>query len=262
MLTDTEPLDGESLNISRKKGIQSVEIGCDVLAYMGSLRTPKSLTAIAAALNMSPSKAYFYVTSFVRKGIITRDDAGLYRLGPAALNLGLAALAQVDAVEEARHAMMRIRSSVDQSIQLSVWGSAGPTIVHRLPAAQWHLDLRLGAVLSPLTATGRTLMTSFPEASVERIIAETLKKSKPSDPWHKFSVAKAMGIFLEDRERGITTGFGNTHPGVLSLAAPVRDQSHNTVAAITITGSDDQFDTSYDGVFAKALLEGVRGIFS
>jgi DNA-binding IclR family transcriptional regulator len=244
----------------KQKGIQSVEVGWEILHYLSDCPTPASLTAIGSALGMSPSKTFFYVTSFLRMGLITKDDDGLYRLGPSALNLGLAALAQVDAVDEARRAMARIRSSVDHSIHLAVWGSAGPTVVHRLPALDWQLEVRLGAVFSPLTATGRSLMVSFPDSAVKKIIRDELARSKPSDPWHNFSVEKAMRIFNEDRERGISRGFSSVDVAASSLAAPVRDQSGNAVAAITISGGKDTFDTSYDGTIAKALLAGVHGI--
>jgi DNA-binding IclR family transcriptional regulator len=209
---------------------------------------------------MSASKAYFYVTSLVRKGLLRKGDDGLYRLGPSALDLGLAALAQVDAIEEAREAMLRIRRNVDESIHLSVWGSAGPTVVHRLPAPHWQLEIRLGAVLSPLTATGRSLMTAFSDEAVEAIIREELARSKPSGPWHRFSPDKAMKMFREDLRRGFSRGFGSVYPGTTSLAAPVRDQSGNTVGAITVFGANETFDTRYDGPAANALLSGVRSI--
>jgi DNA-binding IclR family transcriptional regulator len=250
----------EASSLPRQKGIQSVEIGCDLLRCLSELHSPATLTEIASALGMSASKAYFYVTSFVRKGLVRKDEDGRYRLGPSALNLGLAALAQVDAIEEARQVMVRIRSSVDESIHLSVWGSAGPTVVHRLPAPHWQLEIRLGAVLAPLTASGRSLMTAFPDEAVATIIREELTRSKPSDPWHRFSLEKAMKIFAEDRRRGLSRGFGSVYPGATSLAAPVRDQSGNTVGAITILGANDRFDLSYEGPVAKALLSGVRSI--
>jgi len=252
--------EARSSSAPKQKGIQSVEVGWEILHYLSESPAPASLTAIGSALGMSPSKAFFYVTSFLRMGLVTKDDDALYRLGPSALNLGLAALAQVDAVDEARRAMARIRSSVSQSIHLAVWGSAGPTVVHRLPAVDWQLEVRLGAVFSPLTATGRSLMVSFPDAAVKKIIREELARAKPSDPWNSFTLEKALRIFEEDRHRGISRGFGSVDVGASSLAAPVRDQSGNAVAAVTISGGKDTFDTSYDGPIAKALLAGVHSI--
>jgi DNA-binding IclR family transcriptional regulator len=67
-------------------------------------------------------------------------------------------------------------------------------------------------------------------------------------------------MFIEDRRRGVSRGFGSVYPGTTSLAAPVRDQSGNTVAAITIFGANERFDTRYDGLVAKALLSGVQSI--
>jgi DNA-binding IclR family transcriptional regulator len=259
------PGDASSLTIVtrgmiRQKGIQSVEIGCDLLQCLGRLRHAVSLTELATELGMSPSKAYFYVTSFVRKGFVAKSDDGLYRLGPTALHLGLSALAQIDAVEEARAAMVRIRSSVDQSMILSVWGSAGPTVVHRLPAAGWQLELRLGAVLSPFTATGRALLTAFPEEILDALVRDELAQVRPTDPWRGFSQAKMMKIVLDDQRRGVSRGFGSVYPGATSLAAPVRDQTGQTVAAITVIGGAADFDTRYEGPVAKALLKGIRGI--
>lgn len=244
----------------RQKGIQSVEIGCDLLQCLGRLRDPVSLTDLATELGMTPSKAYFYVTSFVRKGFVDKTDEGLYRLGPKALHLGLAALAQIDATDEARAAMVRIRSNVDQSMILSVWGAAGPTVVHRLPAVGWQLELRLGAVLSPFTATGRALLTAFPSESLDALVGSELARARPSDPWHGYGPAKMMKVVLEDRRRGVSRGFGSVYPGATSLAAPVRDVTGQTVAAITVIGGAADFDTRYEGPVAKALLEGVRSI--
>eukprot|EP01037_Dinobryon_pediforme_P026949 gene26949-29649_t len=55
------------------KGIQSVEIGYELLVTLSKLAEPASLTDIALANAMTPSKAYFYLTSLVRVGLVHKQ---------------------------------------------------------------------------------------------------------------------------------------------------------------------------------------------
>jgi hypothetical protein len=57
------------------------------------------LKDLAAAAGMSAAKAHRYLVSFQRLGLVTQDPRSTrYDLGPAALQLGLAALARLDPV--------------------------------------------------------------------------------------------------------------------------------------------------------------------
>lgn len=238
------------------KGIQSVEIGYELLVTLSKLAEPASLKEIALANRMTPSKAYFYLTSLVRVGLVHKQaEDGRYRLGMAALGLGLAAMAQVDPVENARACMGDLRDALHQSVALAVWGPLGPTIVSRLPGFQWQLEVRLGATLSPMTATGRALMVSFPRPLLERTVREALASARPRDPWSELSETQALNLCLEDKARGVARGFGTVFPGATSLAAPIFDSSGNAVAALTILGDKDQFDASFEGEPARALLD-------
>ena len=237
------------------KGIQSVEIGYALLVTLSKLAEPASLKEIAQANGMTPSKAFFYLTSLVRVGLVHKQpEDGRYRLGIAALGLGLAAMAQVDPVENARASMGDLRNSVHQSVALAVWGPQGPTIVSRLPGFQWQLEVRLGAILSPMTATGRALMMSFPGPLLRSTVRGALATAREREPWSALSEREAINLCETDRARGIALGFGVVFPGATSLAAPVFDSSGNVVAALTILGDKEQFDTNFEGEPARTLL--------
>src|ERR1700755_988176 len=80
-------------------GIETIEPGMRFLAVLADLHHPQMLKTIAAATGMPPSKAHRYLVSFIRAGFVDRDpETGRYRLGPASVQLGLSALANVDAV--------------------------------------------------------------------------------------------------------------------------------------------------------------------
>ena len=65
------------------KGIQSIEIGYRLLGCFLTAPGPHTLTSLAAAAEMTPTKAHFYLTSLVRVGLLAKSGGRTYTLGPS-----------------------------------------------------------------------------------------------------------------------------------------------------------------------------------
>src|SRR3989344_4854368 len=140
-----------------RAGIQSVEVGFALLEGLTRSRGPLMLKDVAASAGMSAAKAHRYLVSFQRLGLVTQDPRNArYDLGPAALKLGLASLARLDAVRLARERMPELMEAIGHTLALAVWGNHGPTIVHWEESPQAvTANLRLGDVMPLLSsATG------------------------------------------------------------------------------------------------------------
>ena len=132
-----------------RAGIQSVEVGFALLEGLTRSRGPLMHKDVAAAGGMSAAKAHRYLVSFQRLGLVVQDArTARYDLGPAALKLGLASLARLDAVRMARERMPELMESIGHTLALAVWGNHGPTIVHWEESPQAvTANLRLGDVM-------------------------------------------------------------------------------------------------------------------
>ena len=103
ILDQTPTDDAADDNEPQRAGIQSVEVGFELLQAMSEADGPLMLRDLAAAAGMSAAKAHRYLVSFQRLGLVMQDPVSTrYDLGPAALRLGLASLARIDAVKLAR----------------------------------------------------------------------------------------------------------------------------------------------------------------
>ncbi len=144
-----------------RAGIQSVEVGFTLLAALAQARGPLMLRDLASAAGMSAAKAHRYLVSFQRLGLVSQDSTTRYDLGPAALQLGLAAITRLDAVKLARERMPALMGRIGHTLALAVWGNHGPTIVHWEESPQSvTVNLRLGDVMPLLSsATGRCFAT-------------------------------------------------------------------------------------------------------
>lgn len=254
--------DMEKQKVTGPKGIQSVEISYRLLKPFLTSPGPFSLKNLAHAAGMTPTKAHFYLVSLARIGLLARNGSGgTFSLGPTALHLGLAALAQVDVIRAAQAPMQYLRDTLGAPVFLSVWAENGPTIVqrfHGLHSSFWAMQV--GAVLPPLTATGRALLAYFPSALQRSIVERELAKARPEDPWHGMSRKQIIDLLSEIRRTEISPRSGAVVPGFASVAAAIIDHEGAAAAAVTIIGDARYFDDGPDGIYAKALILTTRRI--
>jgi DNA-binding IclR family transcriptional regulator len=240
----------------QRKGIQSLEVGMVVLECIERAGGPLPLTKIAQACGMTASKAHFYLVSLSRVGLVSQDSlGGQYRLGPAALRLGLSALAQQDAVELARAEMARLSELTGDTVFLSVWGHAGATVISRFDGTNVApLAVRVGAVM-PLkaSATGRTFLAWLPEQYTKPILkAEKPVKGRPA------KAPPSAAALAHIRRDGFVVTPGAHGDGMIAIAAPVFDYSRRVQCVLTITES--HLDEAEWDALARALRQGAEAV--
>ena len=237
-----------------QRAVQSVEVGGRLLIALGQHAAPMSLKDLAAAAELPASRAHPYLVSFGRLGLIEQDGtSGRYALGPAALQLGLACLHQLDPIKAAGPVAEALSQAIDQTVAIAVWANFGPTIVRVIEGSQpLHVNMRAGTVMSIVnTATGRVFAAYLPpkiaqhhiasELADERAIAREPRRPRKDD---------LDAMVAEVRAHGIARAVGMPIPGINALSAPVFDHTGALVLAVTTLGPAGSFDPEWNGPLA------------
>jgi DNA-binding IclR family transcriptional regulator len=248
---DVSPVEEKS-----RRGIQSFEVGTQLLVELARHVKPLALKDLAKAAGMSTGKAHPYLVTFLKVGFVTQDASGSYELGPLALTLGLARLQRLDAVKEASPFIEKLAEQTEQSVAVSVWGNLGPTIVRlEEPIQPLHVNLRTGTVMSMAnTATGRLFAAFMPPKVVEKlIIQDVARQGGRSDGVVVLTRAQVEAAITETRRRGMSRTLGQPIPGINAFCAPVFDAEGHMVLGITAMGPAATFDDDWDGKVARPL---------
>lgn len=238
-----------------RRGIQSVEVGGQLLLALAAHGRPMPLRDLARAADMPAGKAHPYLVSYGKLGLVTQDAAtGYYWLGPTAIQLGLVSLRMLNPVREATPYAQDLAERTGHGVALSVWGNQGPTIVLLLEAVYpLHVNMRTGTVMSLAgTATGRLFAAYLSSKLIETVMQEDYRRLGPdiATPLKPEEVQKRLA---EVRRHGVSRTVNNPTPGVTSFAAPVFDYSGNMVLGVTLMGSSGTFDADWEGPQAKAV---------
>ncbi len=238
-----------------RRGIQSIEVGGQLLLALGAHGRPMALRDLAKAAGMPAGKAHPYLVSFGKVGLVTQDaTTGHYGLGPTAIQLGLASLRMLNPVREATPFAEALAERTQHSVALAVWGNLGPTIVLLIdPVYPLHVNLRTGTVMSLAgTATGRLFAAYLPKALIGRAMQEDYKRLGP-DIARPLKAQEVEAKLEEVRRHGLSRSISNRTPGVNAMAAPVFDYSGNIVLGVLLMGSSGVFDTAWNGEPARAV---------
>lgn len=255
-----------------QRGIQSIEVGGQLLQALVHRGTPLPLKALAQEAGMTPAKAHPYVVSFGRLGLVEQDPAtGHYQLGPLALQLGLIAMAQTNPVQLATPVIEALARRTGHTFALAVWGERGATIVRTAesPAAV-HVAMRHGTVFSLAgTASGRLFGAYLDEAVVRAALEAERARARqgaaageagmpvppPLPDWDAFA-QQLQAV----RAHGLSRSDGEVLPGISAMAAPVFDAAGRIALALTAIGASAVFDIRPDGSLARSLREAAAGI--
>jgi DNA-binding IclR family transcriptional regulator len=237
-----------------QRGIQSIEVGGQLLVALAHQGRPMALKDLAREAGMSPAKAHPYLVSFGKLGLIEQDgSSGRYGLGPLALQLGLISLQQYDPLRLATPVIEDLARQLGHTVAIAVWGDRGPTIVRVAePVSPVHVSMRHGTVMSLSgTASGWLFAAYRPRAEVQGLM-QTEWAAGLAMPLADADVETRLGQVRRD---GLAVAVNLTLAGVSAIAAPVFDATGALVLCLTAIGPTPMFDTGSGGHIGKALTE-------
>jgi DNA-binding IclR family transcriptional regulator len=248
----------------KSKGIRSVEVGYRLLACLERADGPMPLKDLARCAAMAPSQAHFYLSSYIRTGLVVQAvSGGHYDLGPSSLRLGLAALSRFDVVRAARESMFEIKEKIGGTVLLCVWGNLGPTVVYHLEGGNRSpLEGRVGTVLPALSAAGCSFLAFFPRKRAAEIIEAELSAPKVLSTQRIQSRKGVERILSEVRRHGVARMPGLYGHGFAALAAPIFDHEGIPRVTLTVLLDSKHAKLRYDGPVVNALLVATRRLSS
>ncbi|WP_027015744.1 IclR family transcriptional regulator [Comamonas composti] len=236
------------------RGIQSVEVGGQLLKVLARTGRRMALKDLAREAAMSPAKAHPYLVSFCKLGLMEQDRAsGHYGLGPLAIQLGLISLQQADPVRLAVADLPDLAQELGYTVSAAIWSPQGPVII-RVEEGPTHVyvAMRHGTPASLRhTATGKIFAAFGPAARIAPLLQAEGYSLEESAFAHELQVIRAQ--HLSHVENQLLSG-------ISALAAPVFDGFGHLVLALAAIGPSVTLDVSPQGQTAQKLQAQARAL--
>lgn len=235
---------------AERKGVAAVETAVAVLRVLDFAGGPLSLSQIARAAGLRPSRTHHHLVSLVRTELASQDPAtGLYTLGDYARRLGRAARNRgllAGRVAEAMHALSRLTR---QSSMFSQWSARGPVVTHWTDGRRaLTVASRVGAPV-PLwgSPTGEIFLAWLPERTVARVVRQGLVADAIE---RQVQLARARV-----RREGAAYAAGRRNAAIAAVAAPVFQPDGALAGALTVIGLRGDMDDSPGAAADVAVRE-------
>jgi len=220
---------------------QSLERGLAVLGCFTPSRPVLGIANIASDLGMSRPTTHRYVTTLAQLGYLERDASRKYRLGLRVTDLGMSALKSTALREHAHPYLQELHRDTNFTVSLAILDGGEIVYVDRLESSrpgQHKIDLDLHArsrLPAYCTAIGKLLLAYLPENEQAELITEMkLTKQGPNTIASK----KALASELEQiRDEGLAVDDEELALEVQAIAAPVRSEGGEVIAAVNLVGA-------------------------
>jgi IclR family pca regulon transcriptional regulator len=217
---------------------QSLERGLAILGCFTPKRPVLGIADIADELGMSRSTTHRYVITLLALGYLEQGASRKYRLGLRVTDLGMSALNSTGLREHAHPYLEELRQRTSYSASLGVLDAPDVLLVDRVSSfrrghGRVELDLHAGSRVPPYcTSMGKLLLANLPEPEQRDMIARMkLAKHGPNTITGK----KALRDELDEiQDAGFAVDNQELATGVYAIAAPVRNDARETVAAVAL----------------------------
>lgn len=207
------------------------------LLNLFSVEEPElQLEDMASRLKVGQSTAYRLVHTLIEEGFIVRDSsARSYRLAASVLALGHTIITKLDLCHLSLDILEKLAEVTGETAHISVIKDHQALYLLKIDSSYpVHLLSHAGRK-SPIhcTSTGQVLLAGQSDAIIEQVINRGLTSytSKTiTDP------IKLKNSLKTIRSHGYAVSEEELHEGVVSIAAPVKNNKGNVIAAVSIAG--------------------------
>jgi len=215
-----------------------------------------SLNQLAGRSGLAISTAYRHATELVELGILETGERGGYRIGLRLWEIASLAERGLSLREVAQPFMLDLYEATHENVHLAVLDGYEALYVEKTTGRQSAPIKSREARRLPLHATGvgKTLLAYAPEEFVMEVIERGLESYTPRTIVTPANLLRALA---EVRRLGHAWNIEELTPGTVAVAAPVRDQDGQVVAALSIAGRSTRIDVVK---LAPAVMTAALGI--
>jgi IclR family pca regulon transcriptional regulator len=213
--------------------IEALARGLDVIRAFGPNQPTMTLSEVAAATGLARPTARRMLLTLEELGYV-RIARGRFALTPRVLELGMAYIGSSNLWEIARPHLEQLVRCTGESSSLAQLDGSDIVYVARVAVPKIiTFAVTIGTRFPALqTSLGKVLLAELPPDELERVLAEP-GRSGITPLWMP-SVEERDRVLCEVRTRGWALTDEHLARGIRSIAAPVRDGSHQVVAALNI----------------------------
>ena len=216
------------------ESVRSFERGLRVIRSFDSDNPEMTLAGVARAADLNRATARRLLLTLEELGYVDRRD-DRFRLTPRVLDLGYAYVSSFGIPQLALPYLEKLSEDLQEASSVGVLDETEVVYVARVPAKRvMTVSIGLGSRFPAYrTSLGRALLAELPAEQIAAIW-EISDRSQPT-PKTVTSLEDLHKRLLQVRERGYALVDEELELGVRSLAAPLRDSSGQTVAAVNIS---------------------------
>jgi DNA-binding IclR family transcriptional regulator len=237
---------------SPDSGIQVIDRAVALLDALAREPDPASLKILSAETGLHPSTAFRILASLGEHGLVGRDGANLYRLGPRLLQWAGRAASGLDLREIARPVMKWLRDEVGESVNLTVREGDQVVYVERvIPNRMMRVEQVIGS-RAPLhvTAVGKLMLGEAGDSAVRDYAHRT---GLPALTVNTRGSAQALLLDIEiSQQRGYALDDEEAELGVGCIGVLVRDGTGAAVAGLSVSAPIERRRTDWTGLVREA----------
>jgi DNA-binding IclR family transcriptional regulator len=213
--------------------LRSVSIAMGVLGCF-ERAAELGATAVATELGIAKSTACRMLAALAASGMLERTPSGRYRLGLRLFEFGNIVLANLELHREGRAVVDALHRLTARAVHLAVFDGLRAVVIQRTEA---QTDGGLANTLfenSPAycTSVGKAILAYQPPETVARVIEAGLERYTETTITEPEALQRELEL---TRQRGYAIDESEHQPGLRCIGAPIRDQSGQVFAAISVS---------------------------
>lgn len=236
-----------------KSSIQVIERMMTLLDVLAHHHDAVSLKLLSQETGLHPSTAHRILGAMTSSGFVERAEPGAYRLGIRLLELGNIVKSRINIRQVALPFMQALHGRIGESVNLGVRHDDEIIYVERTSSGRSSVRVvHLVGARAPLhaTAVGKLFLV---EDGLQKLREYARRSGLPGFTPTSLTTLPALEKELDRvRRHGVAFDNEEIEQGLRCVAAPVRDDSGELVAGLSVSAPAERYDAEWIPLIKQA----------
>ena len=226
-------------NIKPKNSVQSMERISMILDVLSEVPKGLSFSDLSTKVDLPKGTTHRLLSTLTFLDYVRQDaETKKYNLGFKLVELGNRVLSQIDFRTEARHYLLDLAENTKETVHLVILYQNEVLYIEKVEPNEYPTGLRMASMVglrvpAHCCAVGKVLLAALPEEKLEKLVNS---KGLPKRTENTITDLGKLKEHLQlVRENNYALDMEENEIGICCVAAPIRDQRDEVIAAISIS---------------------------